>query len=97
MGAVQGNNRCDLDGLKYAIVQIAFQSCQGRYEIGIPHTESNPPSRHGVALGEAEQFYAYLFCSRDLKETGGLVTVENQVGISEVMYDDDLVFSTKFY
>ena len=60
MRPVQGNNGGNLNGLKHAVIQIALYPPERGYQNRVSNTKTDPPSRHGVALGKAEQLYAYI-------------------------------------
>ena len=47
--------------------------------------EAHAPARHAVALGQAEELHPHVFGARDLEEAGGLVVVEDQVGVGEIV------------
>ena len=88
---VQGDDGGDLDRLKNAVVEVAFQLGQGGDHLRIPDAKTDPPSRHVIAFRQGEKFDADLLRPRRLQKARRLVAVEYQVGIGQVMHHQELV------
>ena len=66
-------------------------------ELGVAQAEAHAPAGHGVALGHGVEFHAHVLGALGLQEAGGLVAVEDQVGIGQVMDDPDVVLLGEFH
>src|SRR5213593_3291029 len=88
----QRNDGGDLDRLEDAIVEVAFDFLQGADHLGIAHAEPHPPARHVVALGQGEELHTHVPGARDLEKARGLVPIEDDVRIGQVVGHIDVVF-----
>ena len=85
----QGHDCSDLDRLKHPVVEIRLDPGERRDHGRIADAETDAPARHAVRLGEAEELHADLLGSGHLQQRGSPVAVERQVGIREVVDDED--------
>ena len=61
LGSPQCNNACNLNWLKHAIIQIAFNACKRSYNFPVAHTKSNSPACHRITFCKRKKFNADVF------------------------------------
>src|SRR3989449_3423203 len=92
LGAVQRDDGGDLDRLEDAVIEVALDLLEGSDHLGVAHTEPHPPARHVVALGHGEELHAHVFGAGGLEKARGLVPIEDDVRISQVVHHIDVIF-----
>src|SRR5206468_11525643 len=92
LGAVQRDDGGDLDRLEDAVIEVALDLLKGSDHLGVAHTEPHSPSRHVVALGYGEELHAHILGTGGLEKARGLVPIEDDVRISQVVHHIDVIF-----
>ena len=64
-----------------------------RDELRVAHHETHAPAGHVVALGQGEELHRDVLGSRHLHDGRRLPAVEDDVGIGEVVHDEDVVLA----
>ncbi len=64
-----------------------------RDHLAVADGEADPPARHVVALRQREELDADVLRARHLQEARRLVAVEDEVGVGEVVHDQQLVLA----
>ncbi len=90
---LQREDAGDLDGREGAVVEVAFEAGEGVHEDGVADHEADAPAGHVVALGEGEELDGDVFGAGDLKDAGGLVAVEGDVGVGEIVDEVEAVLA----
>ena len=90
-------DRGNLYRLKDAIVEVAFEPGQGHECLRVAAHEPDPPAWHIVGLGKGKELDAHLLCARHLQEAGGLIAVEEEVGIGEVVDHEQVVLAREIH
>ena len=90
---VHGHDGGDLDGLEGAVVEVALELGERGDDLGVAHQERHPPPRHRERLGERVQLDGHVLGPGDLQDRRRLVAVEGDVGIGEVVHEDDVVLT----
>ena len=88
---VHGHDGGDLDGLEGPVVEIALELGQGLHDGGVADQEPHPPAGHGERLGQGVELDGHVLGPRHLQDGGRGVPVEGDVGVGEVVDQDDLV------
>src|SRR6266446_3909081 len=83
---LEGDDGRDLDRLEGAVVQIRLDPGQRVDHARIAADEAHPPARHVVGLGHGEELHPHVLGPRHLEERGGLVAVEGEVRVGEVVH-----------
>ncbi len=88
---VQGDDRCDLDRLERAVVEIRLQLGQCRDHLRVPDHEADSPARHRMALRQGVQLDANILGSWNLEHARGYIVVVCDVGVREVVNEHRVV------
>ncbi len=91
LGAFQGGDGRHLDGREGTVVVVALDARQGGAQALVADHEAHPPARHVVALGQGEEFHRHVLGALHLHDGGGLVAVEDDVGVGDVVHHQDAV------
>ena len=90
---VHGHDRRDLDRLERAVVEVRLQTRERRDHVGVADEEADPPPGHRERLRQGVQLDAALLGALDLEDRGRLVPVEGEVGVGEVVDDEQTVLA----
>jgi hypothetical protein len=88
---VERLNSSDLDGLKYPVIKITLDARQGVDDLLVADAKADAPAGHVVALRKRKKLNADVFCSRHLKKAWRLVAVEREIGVGEIVDDDEVM------
>ena len=85
----QRHDAGNLNRLEDAVVVIALDRRQGAHHLGVAGTEAEPPAGHVEALAHRGRFDADLLGAGHAQEARGLVAVEADVAVGEVVDDHE--------
>jgi hypothetical protein len=71
------------------------RAAKGRDKVGVADHEADPPAGHVVALAEGEELDRHVLSARHLHDGRGHIAVVDDVGIGEVVHDEDVVLLRK--
>ncbi len=94
---VHHDRRGDLDWLERAVVQVALQLRKRCYGFGVADTECNSPASHRKGLRQAVELDRDVLGSLRLQDRRRLVAVEADIGIGEVVHEQDLALTGEIH
>ena len=86
------DDRCDLDRLERAVVEVRLQLRQRLHGVCLSDREADAPARHRERLRQAVQLDRALHRASRREDRRGAVTVEGDVGVRKVVDDQKLAF-----
>mmetsp|Transcript_2839 Transcript_2839/g.7339 ORF Transcript_2839/g.7339 Transcript_2839/m.7339 type:complete len:399 (+) Transcript_2839:976-2172(+) len=89
--ALQRGDGGDLQRREGAVVVVALDAGQRGDEVGVADHEADAPAGHVVALAEREELHRHVLGARHLHDGRGHITVVDDVGIGQVVHDQDVV------
>jgi hypothetical protein len=88
---LQGDDGSDLDRREAAVVVVALDARERVHQVLVADHEADPPAGHVVALRHREELDCDVACAGHLHDRRRPVVVEHDVGIREVVHDEDVV------
>src|SRR5262244_338270 len=95
LGSFERDDRRDLDRREGPVVVVALDAGERLHHVGVADHEADAPAGHVVALRHREELDRDFARAGHLQDRRALVTVEHDVGVSEIVRHEDVVLSRK--
>ena len=89
------HGRGDLDRLERPVVEVRLQPRERRDDVGVPDDEADAPAGHREPLRQRVELDRDLARALGREDRGRFVPVERDVGIGEVVHDDDRALASE--